>query len=253
VHPSGWPAARGTIGGGSFPTSWRRAPAGAGALRRCAGRCGAWAGRAKKTIRAAEQEERADVAAERAAWRAAVAAGQLAPQRLIFVDESGIDTRMTRRFARAPRGQRVCGAVPFGRWKRLTLRGALGPEGVVAGMSVAAATTTAVFRAFVEQVLVPALSPGGPGTIVAFDNLAAHKAAVIHQALRAAGCQALLLPRYSPDLNPIEPCWSKIKTALRAIGARSLDDLDRELPAVLDSVTAQDARGWFKHCSYAPN
>lgn len=207
----------------------------------------------KKTIRAAEQEERADVAAERAAWRAALAAGRLAAERVIFVDESGIDTRMTRRFARAPRGQRACGAVPFGRWKRLTLLGALGPEGVVAMMSIAAATTTAVFRAFVEQVLVPALRTRDPGTIVAFDNLAAHKAAVIHESLRAAGCEALLLPRYSPDLNPIELCWSKIKTALRALGARSLDELDRELPAVLDSVTAQDARGWFKHCGYALN
>ena len=206
----------------------------------------------KKTIRAAEQT-RPDVAAERAVWCAAVAEGRLAPERLIFVDESGIDTRMTRRFARAPRGKRACGAVPFGRWKRLTLLGALGPEGIVAMMSVAAATTTAVFRAFTEQVLIPALRTRGPGTIVAFDNLAAHKAAVVHEALRAAGCQALLLPRYSPDLNPIEPCWSKIKTALRAVGARSLDELDREFPAVLDSVTAQDARGWFKHCGYALN
>lgn len=207
----------------------------------------------KKTLRAAEQEERADVAAERTAWCAAVAAGRRAPQRLIFVEESGIDTRMTRRCARAPRGRRACGAVPFGRWKRLTLLGALGPEGVVAVMSVAAATTTAVFHAVVEQVLLPALRTRGPGTIVAFDNLAAHKAAIVHECLRAAGCQALLLPRCSPDLNPIELCWSKIKTALRTIGARSLDELDHELPAVLDSVTAQDARGWFKHCGYALN
>jgi transposase len=108
-------------------------------------------------------------------------------------------------------------------------------------------------KAGVEQVLIPALRSRGPGTILAFDNLAAHKAAVIHQALRDAGCQTLLLPRYSPDLNPIEPCRSKIKTALRAVGARSLDDLDREFPAVLDSVTAQDASGWFKHCGYALN
>jgi transposase len=120
-------------------------------------------------------------------------------------------------------------------------------------MSVAAATTTAVFRAFTEQVLIPALRTRGPGAIVAFDNLAAHKAAVVHEALRNAGCQVLLLPRYSPDLNPIEPCWSKIKTALRAAGARSLEELNRELPAVLDSVTNQDARGWFKHCGYALN
>jgi transposase len=89
--------------------------------------------------------------------------------------------------------------------------------------------------------------------IVAFDHLPDHKAAVIHDALQTAGCQARLLPRYSSDFNPIEHAWSKIKTALRAIGARSLDELDRELPAVLDSVTPEDAHGWFKHCGYALN
>jgi transposase len=206
----------------------------------------------KKTLRAAEQD-RADVAAERAAWRAEIAAGRLDPAKLIFVDESGIDTRMTRRFARAPRGQRARGAVPWGRWRRLTLIGALGREGLTAVMSVAAATSTAVFRTFVERVLVPALRERGPGATVVFDNLAPHKAAAVHRALRAAGCEPRLLPRYSPDLNPIEPCWSKIKTALRARAARSLEELDRELPAVLDTITPDDAQGWFRHGGYAPN
>jgi transposase len=191
--------------------------------------------------------------AERAAWRAEITAGHLTPEQLIFVDESGIDTRMTRRYARAPRGQRAYGAVPWGHWQRLTLIGALGPEGLVAMMSIAATTTTVVFRAFVERVLIPALRQRGSGMIVAFDHLPAHKAAVIHDALQTAGCQARLLPRYSSDFNPIEHAWSKIKTALRAIGARSLDELDRELPAVLDSVTPEDAHGWFKHCGYALN
>ena len=174
----------------------------------------------KKTLRAAEQD-RADVAEERAAWRAEVAAGRLDPTRLIFVDESGIDTRMTRRFARAKRGERARGAVPFGRWRRLTLVGALGLGGLIAAMSVAAPTDTAVFRAFVEQVLAPALRDR-PGALVVMDNLAPHKATIVHEAIRAAGLEPRLLPRYSPDLNPIEPCWSKIKTLLCARQARPL-------------------------------
>jgi transposase len=206
----------------------------------------------KRTLRAAEQD-RADVAAERAAWREAVVPGHLDPNELVFIDESGIDTRMTRRFARAPRGVRARGAVPCGRWRRLTLIGALGRGGLAAMMSVAAATSTAVFKAFVEQVLAPALRDR-PGALIVMDNLAAHKAAVVHDAIRAAGLEPRLLPRYSPDLNPIEPCWSKIKTLLRAKQARSLDDLDRELPAVLATITAEDARGWFRHAGYpTPN
>ena len=202
----------------------------------------------KKTLRATEQD-RSDVSEERAAWRAEVAAGGLDPAGLIFVDESGIDTRLTRRFARARRGERACGAVPFGRWRRLTLVGALGPGGLVAAMTVAAPTDTAVFRAFVEQVLAPALRDR-PGALVVMDNLAPHKAAAVHEAIRAAGLEPRLLPRYSPDLSPIEPCWSKVKTLLRAKGARSLDELDRELPAVLAAVTSEDARGWFRLCGY---
>jgi transposase len=203
----------------------------------------------KRTLRAAEQD-RADVAAERTAWREAVATGHLDPYQLVFIDESGIDTRMTRRFARAPRGVRARGAVPCGRWRRLTLIGALGLGGLAAMMSVAAATSTAVFKAFVEQVLAPALRDR-PGALIVMDNLAPHKAAVVHDAIRAAGLEPRLLPRYSPDLNPIEPCWSKIKTLLRARQARSLEELDRALPDVLATITPEDARGWFRHSGYA--
>jgi transposase len=202
----------------------------------------------KKTLRAAEQD-RADVAEERAAWRAEVAAGRLDPTRLIFVDESGIDTRMTRHFARAKRGERARGAVPFGRWRRLTLVGALGLGGLIAAMSVAAPTDTAVFRAFVEQVLAPALRDR-PGALVVMDNLAPHKATIVHEAIRAAGLEPRLLPRYSPDLNPIEPCWSKIKTFLRAAKARTRQALDAAVTRALATVTASDARAWFAHCGY---
>jgi transposase len=202
----------------------------------------------KRTLRAAEQD-RTDVAAERAAWRAAIAAGRLDAAKLVFVDESGIDTRMTRRFARAPRGVRARGAVPCGPWRRLTLIGALGLDGLAAVMTVAAATSTAVFKAFVEQVLAPALRDR-PGALVVMDHLAPHKATVVRDAIRAAGLEPRLLPRYSPDLNPIEPCWSKLKTWLRAKQARSLDELDRELPAALATITPDNARGWFRHCGY---
>ena len=189
------------------------------------------------------------MAEERAAWRGEVAAGRLDPTGLIFVDESGIDTRMTRRFARARRGERARGAVPFGRWRRLTLVGALGLGGLVAAMTVAAPTDTAVFRAFVEQVLAPALRDR-PGALVVMDNLAPHKAAAVHEAIRAAGLAPRLLPRYSPDLNPIEPAWSKLKTRLRAEGARSREALDAALGPALAAITDRDARGWFRFCGY---
>lgn len=139
------------------------------------------------------------MAEERAAWREEVAAGRLDPAGLIFVDESGIDTRMTRRFARAKRGERTRGAAPFGRWRRLTLVGAPGLGGLVAAMTVAAPTDTGIFHAFVEQVLAPA-SRDRPGALVAMDNLAPHKAAIVHDAIRAAGLGSRLLPRHSPDL-----------------------------------------------------
>jgi transposase len=205
----------------------------------------AWPG-AQKTLRAAEQD-RPDLVAERAAWRAELAA--VDPKRLVFLDESGIDTRLTRTHARAARGKRALGKVPWGHWKRLTVLGALARDGVVACMSVAAATSTAVFQAFVEQVLAPALRDR-PGAIVVMDNLAAHKAEAVRDALEAARIEYRYLPAYSPDLNPIEPCWAKLKTRLRAKAARSLNALEAELGPALATITAQDAHGWFRFCGY---
>jgi transposase len=167
----------------------------------------------------------------------------------VFLDECGVDTRMTRAYARAPRGRRAAGAVPWGRWERLTVLGALALDGVVGAMSIAAATGTRVFLAFVEQVLAPALRDR-PDTVVVIDNLAAHKAERVRAALEAAGIAYRYLPAYSPDLSPIEPCWSKLKTHLRTAGARSREALEQALGPALDAVTAEDARGWFRLAGY---
>src|SRR3954465_12526177 len=186
-------------------------------------------------------------AGARRAW-AAERAG-IDPARLIFIDETGIDTRMTRAYARAARGQRATGKVPWGRWERLTGLGALALAGIVASRSVAAATGTAVFLAFAEEVLIPALSER-PDALVVMDNLAAHKSAAVRAALDRAGLAHRYLPSYSPDLNPIERAWSKLKTRLRAVGARSKEALEAALGPALATITAQDARGWFRLAGY---
>jgi transposase len=135
--------------------------------------------------------------------------------------------------------------VPWGRWERLTVIGALALDGVVASMSIAAATSTAVFLAFAEQVLVPALRDR-PGAVVVMDNLGAHKAEAVRDALDRAGLGHRYLPPYSPDLNPIEQAWSKLKARLRAEGARSREALEAALGPALAAITGQDAQGWFR-------
>jgi transposase len=191
------------------------------------------------------------VVEERATYREDT--GAVDPAELIFLDESGISTDMTRRHARAPRGERACGSVPGGR-RQVTLLGALGVDGWVAAMTIEAATSAAVFLAFLDQVLLPELARCRPGATLVMDNLRAHKVEAVREHIEAAGFRLRYLPRYSPDLSPIEPCWSKIKTALRAKEARSGADLDRELPGTLATITASDTRGWFRHCGYAaPN
>ena len=192
-----------------------------------------------------------DVAARRVAWRAEAAG--IDPARFVFLDESGFDTRLTRTRARAPRGQRAHGTAPGGHWRRLTLIGALAWDGICAAMTVAGATSSAVFLAFVTQVLVPALKRTRPDAVVVMDNLAAHKAAVVRRALDQAGIAYRYLPAYSPDMNPIEQAWSKLKTCLRARAARSREALERAIPEALATVTPSNARGWFRHAGYPPN
>ncbi len=189
------------------------------------------------------------MAEARRAWRDELAGIDLGC--LIFLDETGIDTRMARTHARAKRGRRAPGRLPWGRWERLTVIGALALDGVVASMSVAAATSAAVFLAFVEQALVPPLRER-PDALVVMDNLPAHKAELVRAALDRAGLSYRYLPPYSPDLNPIEQAWSKLKARLRAEGARSREVLEAALGPALATITAQDARAWFRLCGYAP-
>jgi transposase len=191
------------------------------------------------------------VAAERAAYRDETAKAE--PADLISVDESGVTTGMTRTHARAPRGERARGSVPCGGWRRVTLLGASALDGPVAMMSVEAATSTPVLLAFLDHVLLPELARR-PGATVVMDNLAPHKAEAVRERIEGAGLKLRFLPRYSPDFSPIEPCWSKIKTLLRAKKGRSVEALDGELPAILSAISARDARGWFRCCGYrAPN
>jgi transposase len=174
---------------------------------------------------------------------------QVDPDRLVFLDESGLDTRLTRAYARAPRGWRAVGRIPGGRWRRLTILGAIACDGLVAVMTVAAATSTAVFLAFVEGLLIPALR-ARPEVLVVMDNLAPHWAAAVRDALRRADLAHRYLPAYSPDMNPIEPAWAKLKPKLRAVAPRTIEALDAALPDALRSITPDNARAWFRYCGY---
>ncbi len=165
----------------------------------------------------------------------------------MFLDESGVTTEMTRRYGRAARGERVHDAVPAGHWRTLTLLAALSLRGVRAAMTVAAPTDGDVFLAYVEQVLAPRLEAG---EMVVLDNLPAHKVAGVRALIEARGAQLLYLPPYSPDFNPIEQAWSKIKERLRALKARTLPLLDDAVAAALAAITPDNAVGWFRHCGY---
>jgi transposase len=165
----------------------------------------------------------------------------------VFVDESGVTTNMTRLYGRAPKGQRVPEAVPHAHWKGMTILGALSPTGIQAAMTVEAATDAEIFATFLEQVLGPTLRPG---QVVILDNLPAHKQEQVRVLIEARGCQLRYLPPYSPDLNPIEPAWSKIKSRLRALKARAWEALEQGVAAALAAITAQDSQGYFAHCGY---
>ncbi len=155
---------------------------------------------------------------------------------------------MTRLYGRAPKGERVIGAVPQNYGANVTMLAALGRRGVEAVMTIEGATDAEVFRVYVQQVLRPTLRPGD---IVIMDNLRAHKAAGLRQAIEQTGARLPYLPPYSPDLSPIERCWSKLKTALRAAQARTREALERAIAEALATITVSDAHSWFHHCGYA--
>lgn len=165
----------------------------------------------------------------------------------MFLDESGVTTEMTRRYGWAPRPERVSEAVPAGHWRTLTVLAALTTTGVLASMSIESPTDGDVFLAFVEQVLAPRLEPGH---VVILDNLSAHKVRGVRQLIEDRGAQVLYLPPYSPDLNPIEQAWSKLKQRLRGVKARVLEQLEPALADALSAITAQNAQAFFRHCGY---
>jgi transposase len=167
---------------------------------------------------------------------------------LIFLDESGAKTNLTRLCARAPKGQRAHASTPHGHWQTTTMMASLRLDGRTACMTLEGATDTESFRAYVEVVLVPTLRPGD---LVVMDNLSPHKSDPTLALITAVGAQVLFLPAYSPDLNPIEKMWSKIKALLRTAEARTPTDLIRAIGQALTQVTAQDALGWFVACGYS--
>jgi transposase len=201
--------------------------------------------RKKKTRRAAERDT-PRVQAQRRTFKRKVAA--VDPAHLVFVDETGANTAMTRTYGRAPRGERVPAAVP-GQWKNVTLITGMRVEGVVAPMTVAGATNQQVFESYVAEALVPALRPGD---VVIWDNLKPHKNPAVIEAIEAAGARVQPLPVYSPDLTPIEELFSKTKEYLRAVAARTTEAVRAAFYEALDRVTPSDILGWFfDRCPYA--
>jgi transposase len=183
------------------------------------------------------------VAQQRREHTAAVA--HLEPGRLIYVDEAAATTAMTRRRARAAPGERAVGEVPCGQWSVTTMVAALGLTGVVTSLIYAGGTDTEVFAAFVEQGLGPQLRSGD---VIVLDNLSAHKSERVRQAIEARGATLLFLPPYSPDLNPIEKAWSKVKAWLRTRAVRTALALGYAIGEALDRITAADCRGYFASC-----
>jgi len=175
-------------------------------------------------------------------------ARRLRQRRFVFVDETAVNTAMTRRYGRAPRGERAVDSAPRNYGTHTSVIGALGLRGLVATLAVEGAVDTLCFDAYAEQVLAPRLRPGD---VVVLDNLTAHRASRIEEVAENCGAQVLWLAPYSPDFSPIEQCWSKIKAYLRGAKARTEEELNKALAQAIGLVTKADIRGWFKHCGYS--
>jgi transposase len=195
----------------------------------------------KKSLRAAEQE-RADVARARRRWIREQ--GLLDPARLVFIDETATSTNMVRLRGRSLRGQRLVGYVPQGHWKTITLVAGLRDDGMVAPLVIDGTMNGPRFLAYVEKCLAPTLHRGD---IVIMDNLKAHKVAGVMEAIEAVGATGFYLPAYSPDLNPIELVFSKIKALLRKAAERTVPRLWRQIRSLLASIGEQECINFFRH------
>lgn len=191
---------------------------------------------------AVEQDEQA-----RAAWR--VQAGREGHDDWIFVDECGTHIALTPLYARSPRGTRAVGKVPRNTGANTTLIASLSLHGMGEALILPGAADASAFEAYIEQVLAPSLQAG---QTVVLDNLNIHHGQRVRDAVEAKGCHLVFLPSYSPDLSPIEQAFSKLKTCLRRIGARTPAALQEAIAQALEAITDQDAQNWFTHCGYLP-
>jgi transposase len=198
----------------------------------------------KKTAHAAEQD-RPDILRRRWDWFD----GQpdLDPDRLVFIDETWTSTNMARTHGRAPRGERLRAAIPHGHWKTTTFVAGLRNTGMIAPMVLDGPINGEVFQAYVEQVLVPELRPGD---VVVMDNLGSHKGASVRHAIEARGASLLYLPPYSPDFNPIEQAFAKLKAMLRKAAARTLDDLWRTIGRISETFSPTECANYFAAAGY---
>lgn len=171
----------------------------------------------------------------------------LDPEKFVFIDETWAKTNMTRLRGRSPLGQRLIAKVPHGHWKTTTLIAAMDHRGMRCSTTVDGAVNREVFEAFVEQVLVPTLQAGD---IVVMDNLSSHKGQRVRMLIESADATLLFLPPYSPDLNPIELAFSKLKQLLRSAGHRTMNALWQDVQRLLDRITANDATHFLRHCGY---
>jgi transposase len=195
-------------------------------------------------IRAAEQD-RPDVASRRALWQAEMM--DLDVRRLVFVDETWASTNMARRCGRSRRGTRLIAKVPHGHWKTTTFVAGLRADGLVAPVVVDGAMNGPMFRAYVEQQLAPTLQTGD---LVVMDNLSCHKVAGVREAIEACGGRVVYLPPYSPDFNPIELLFAKLKWLLRSAGERTVDGLWSRIGQLLDHFAPDECHHYFQHCGY---
>lgn len=198
----------------------------------------------KKTLIAAERL-RADVAEARRLWDEAKP--KLDPRRLIFLDETWTKTNMTRLRGRAPRGQRLIGHAPWGHWKTTTFLAGLRHDQIVAPLVLDGPINGAAFRAYIQQFLAPTLSPGD---IVIADNLPSHKVAGVSEAIAERGAEFLLLPPYSPDQNPIEQVFAKLKAMLRKTAPRSREALWQSIGSIVSNYTPKECTNYLRNCGY---
>lgn len=173
-----------------------------------------------------------------------------AQNRLVFVDETGTSTKMTRARGRCPKGDRLIAKTPFGHWKTKTMIAGLRSDGLVAPFVIPEPMNRAIFEAWVEQMLAPSLRPGD---VVILDNLSSHKSPVAEAAIRATGAWLLFLPPYSPDLNPIEMAFSKLKAHLKATAARTIETLERAIGDICKLFTPEECSNYFKAAGYGFN